>query len=112
MGLNKELIFAAQKLNIKTIFTSHDYFGICPKVNLIDLEGDICCDYNNGLNCIECNSNGYSKSLVVLMQSKTYRNLKKSPIIKKLRAYKQKLIIKKNKDLSISEQVKEKSNNE
>ena len=100
MGLNKELISAAKKLNIKTIFTSHDYFGICPKVNLIDLKGEICSDYNKGKNCIECNINGYSKSLVTLMQSKTYRNLKNSSILKKLRAYKQMLIIKKNKNIA------------
>ena len=96
---------AAKKLNIKTIFTSHDYFGICPKVNLIDLQGEICTDYDNGKNCIDCNRNGYSKSLVILMQSKTYRNLKNSSILKKLRAYKQKLIIKKNNNLTESEQV-------
>ncbi|MGH4118111.1 glycosyltransferase [Clostridium sp.] len=112
MGLNKELITASKQLNIKTIFTSHDYFGICPKVNLIDLQGEICTDYDNGKNCIACNANGYSRWLVTLMQSKTYRNLKNSRIIKKLRAYKQKLIIKKNKNLTESEQVKEKSNNE
>ena len=111
MGLNKELIEAAKKLNIKTIFTTHDYFGICPKVNLIDLHGSICSDYDNGKNCIECNANGYSNSLVILMQSKTYRNLKNSSITKKLRAYKQKLIIKKNKNLTKSEQVKENNNN-
>ena len=110
MGLNKELIEAAQKLKIKTIFTSHDYFGICPKVNLIDLRGDICMDYDNGKRCIECNANGYSNSLMILMQSKTYRKLKNSSMLKKLRAYKQKLIIKKNKNLSESEQVNEKSN--
>lgn len=106
MGLNKELITAAQKLNIKTIFTSHDYFGICPKVNLIDLEGEICTNYDNGKNCIACNANGYSSWLVFLMQSKAYRSLKNSTILKKLRAYKQKLIIKQNKELTKSEQIK------
>lgn len=112
MGLNKELIEAAQKLNIKTIFTSHDYFGICPKVNLINLQGIICTDYDNGKNCIECNRNGYSKSLVLLMQSKSYRKLKNSSILKKLRMYKQKIIIKKNNDLSLVEQVIGKNNND
>jgi glycosyltransferase involved in cell wall biosynthesis len=110
MGLNKEFITAAQKLNIKTIFTSHDYFGICPKVNLIDLEGEICSDYDNGKNCIACNANGYSSWLVFLMQSKTYRNLKNSPLLKKLRAYKQKLIIRKNKELSKPQEIKERTN--
>lgn len=116
MGLNKELITAAQKLNIKTIFTSHDYFGICPKVNLIDLDGEICTDYDGGKNCIACNANGYSSWLVGLMQSKTYRNLKNSKLLKKLRAYKQKLIIKKNKqlnkELTKPQQIKEKCNTE
>ncbi len=107
MGLNKEFITAAQKLNIKTIFTSHDYFGICPKVNLIDLKGSICKDYDEGKNCIECNANGYSKSLVFLMQSKTYRYLKGSSIVKKLRAYKQRIIIKRNHDLSDVQEVQE-----
>lgn len=103
MGLNRELITAAKKLNIKTIFTSHDYFGICPKVNLIDLQGEICTDYDDGKNCIDCNANGYSKSLVTLMQSKPYRKLKNSSIIKNLRAYKQKIITKKNKTITKTE---------
>ena len=107
MGLNKEFITAAQKLNIKTIFTSHDYFGICPKVNLIDLRGSICKNYDEGKNCIECNTNGYCKMLVMMMQSKTYRKLKNSSTLKKLRAYKQKLIIKKNRNLSETPQVQE-----
>jgi len=107
MGLNKEFITAAQKLNIKTIFTSHDYFGICPKVNLIDLKGSICKNYDEGKSCIECNTNGYSKMLVMMMQSKTYRKLKNSATLKNLRAYKQKLIIKKNRNLSEVAQVQE-----
>ena len=110
MGLDKELVAAAKELNIKTIFTSHDYFGICPKVNLIDLKGDICTDYGNGENCITCNRNGYSNFLVIFMQSKIYRFLKNSFFIKKLRAYKQKLIIKKNRILTKPEEEKEKKN--
>ncbi|MBZ9625481.1 glycosyltransferase [Clostridium sp. FP2] len=111
MGLNKELITAAKQLNIKTIFTSHDYFGICPKVNLINLQGSICVDYDNGKNCIDCNRNGYSNSLVVLMQSKTYRKLKNSLIIKKLRSYKQRIIIKRNNSIIEYQPVKGKNNN-
>ncbi|MBU3198072.1 glycosyltransferase [Clostridium estertheticum] len=111
MGLDKELVAAAKELNIKTIFTSHDYFGICPKVNLIDLQGEICEEYHNGENCITCNRNGYSSSLVFFMQSRTYRYLKNSRIIKKLRAYKQKLIIKKNHELTETELINEEKNN-
>ena len=34
MGLHKEFIDAAEDLKIKKVFTTHDYFGICPKVTL------------------------------------------------------------------------------
>ncbi|MBU3179833.1 glycosyltransferase [Clostridium psychrophilum] len=110
MGLNKELIEAAKKLNIKTLFTSHDYFGICPKVNLINLQGSICKNYDNGKNCIACNENGYSNSLVFLMQSKLYRYLKNSSIIKKLRSYKHKLVRNKNHALSNAKVIEDKKN--
>lgn len=41
MGLNKEWIDACKSLKIKTVFTTHDYFGICPKVTLYK-NGDVC----------------------------------------------------------------------
>ena len=41
------------------------------------------------------------------MQSKTYRYLKGSSIVKKLRAYKQRIIIKRNHDLSDVQEVQE-----
>lgn len=37
MGLHCEFVDAAKELGIKTIFTSHDYFGLCPKVTFLDL---------------------------------------------------------------------------
>lgn len=33
MGLPIEFIRAAKELKIKIIFTTHDYYGLCPKVN-------------------------------------------------------------------------------
>ena len=35
MGLHKEFIHAANELGIRTVFTTHDYFGLCPKVCLL-----------------------------------------------------------------------------
>ena len=78
MGIHKEFIDAANYLNIKIVFTSHDYYGICPKVNLITNDQKVCNDYKNGESCIECNSNGYKTSLIYIMQSKIYRDFKES----------------------------------
>ena len=33
MGIHKEFFEAANQLKIKIIFTTHDYFGLCPMVN-------------------------------------------------------------------------------
>lgn len=88
MGIHKEFIEAANMLNIKTIYTTHDYFGICPKVNLIDFNGKVCSDYDNGKKCITCNKYSYSMNLIYIMQSKLYRELKCSNVLIKLRNYK------------------------
>ena len=105
MGFSKEIISAAYELHIKTILTSHDYFGICPKVNLINLQGTICEDYSGGKNCVACNKNGYSDTLMTFMQSKIYRKLKNSLVIRKLRIFKKRLIRKKCSDLNLSAQL-------
>jgi glycosyltransferase involved in cell wall biosynthesis len=70
IGFPKEFIVAANKLSIKTILTTHDYFGICPKVKLYDSENNICYDYKNGNKCIKCNKNYNS-----LIKQKIIRNI-------------------------------------
>jgi glycosyltransferase involved in cell wall biosynthesis len=57
IGFPKDLLIEAKELNIKTIFTVHDYFGICPKIQLFKYDGTLCNDYNNGYECIKCNKN-------------------------------------------------------
>ena len=88
MGIHKEFLEAAKDIGIKLVFTSHDYFGICPKVNLIDSEGKICKEYQDGEGCIACNEIGLSLPVIMLMQSSPYRFLKDSIIVKKIRQYK------------------------
>jgi glycosyltransferase involved in cell wall biosynthesis len=88
MGIHSEFIFLAKEMGAKLIFSSHDYYGICPKVNLIDYKQNICVDYNNGLNCVTCNQNSYSLPLIYLMQSHLYKSLKNNKIISKLRSSK------------------------
>ena len=69
MGLPKEFLYAAKKFNIKLVFTSHDYFGICPKCSL--MKGSKICDNDHLCNdCEMCN-----KTAIKLNKLKFY-NLK------------------------------------
>lgn len=84
MGLHKEFLLAAKDLRIKTVFTTHDYYGLCPKVTLFQ-NGSTCDDDNGCLNCVNCNKNALSLKKIMIMQSPFYRVLKNSYIIKYLR---------------------------
>ena len=84
MGLHREFVQAANQLKIRTVFTSHDYFGLCPKVTLYRY-GE-CCDNDDGCrNCIQCNLHPLSLKKIQLMQSPLYRWMKETPAVKELR---------------------------
>jgi len=72
IGFPKELLDEAKKLNIKTIFTTHDYFGLCPKINFFKYNNTICNDYKEGKECFLCNYVELNK----LRQLYIKRNLK------------------------------------
>lgn len=81
MGLHKELLEAAKFYDIKIVFTTHDYFGICPKVNLLDYKNEICKDYKNGEKCCICNNNGDSSIIIHFKRSKFYKAIRKNKYI-------------------------------
>lgn len=75
MGLPQEFIDVANSLGIRTVFTSHDYFGICPKVNLF--KNGLCCDDDHQCHdCVKCNQSALSVRKVRLLQSPLYRGMK------------------------------------
>lgn len=84
MGLHYEFVDAAKELGIKTIFTSHDYFGLCPKVTFFRFDKP-CEDDDNCRKCIECNMTALSLNKIILMQSKIYRKIKDFGIIREIR---------------------------
>ncbi|WP_106766790.1 glycosyltransferase [Paenibacillus faecalis] len=85
MGIHRSFLEAAKRLGMTIVFTSHDYFGICPKVNLFNSEGRPCDSYQQGQACIHCNQHGYSARMIRIMQSRMYRRLKDSSVLKPLR---------------------------
>lgn len=84
MGLHREFIDAAEKLKIRTVFTTHDYFGICPKVTLYRY-GVACESDHDCKDCIQCNWNSLSLKKIQIIQSPAYRILKNSIIVKQIR---------------------------
>ena len=84
MGLHKNLLVAAKRMGIKTVFTTHDFFPICPKVTMFR-DGMICPDADTCENCSRCNMTALSLKKIQILQSPAYRTLKDSAIVKKLR---------------------------
>ncbi|MEK5204712.1 glycosyltransferase [Bacillus sp. FSL R10-2789] len=109
MGIHKEFFKVAKDLGIKMVFTTHDYFGLCPKVNLMDIQGRVCEDFNDGNRCLECNVNAFSFPTIYIMQSYAYRCLKDSNFVKSLRDLK-KNQVKRNVETTTSSNKESKSN--
>ncbi|MCM1188853.1 MAG: glycosyltransferase [bacterium] len=84
MGVHREFIDAAVKLGIRTVFTTHDYFGICPRVTLF--QGDhVCEDDHDCKDCVRCNSRALSLKKIAVMQSSIYRKVKNNVFMRMLR---------------------------
>lgn len=84
MGIHKSFFEAAKELKIKLIFTPHDYFGICPKLNFF-FDGKVCDDNFQCTNCIECNKKALSRKKIFFLQSRLYRLIKNTRIMKIIR---------------------------
>ena len=54
MGLPISFLMSAKKNGVKIVFTSHDYFGLCPRVNFVDSCGRVC-DGSSPDKCASCN---------------------------------------------------------
>ena len=85
MGLPAELLEVAHEAGVKIVFTTHDYFPICPRCNFFHAGKD-CLDDHNCSDCVICNQHGLSFNKMKFFQSELYRNIKENAIIKALRA--------------------------
>lgn len=88
MGLHKEFLLASKKLGIKIVFTTHDYFGLCPKASLFTSSENVCRDFMSGEQCIKCNESAFSYKMIFILQSKLYRRFKEKRCIKLMRKMK------------------------
>ena len=69
MGLPLEYIKKVHERGIRIVYTSHDYFGLCPKVNFINQDGEVCVGAS-GERCAACNANAKSALFLRLRNAK------------------------------------------
>lgn len=84
MGLHSSFVDAAKELGIKTVYSTHDFFPICPKVTMFK-NNEICNCIDDCSYCLSCNQKSLSYKKMILLQSKLYRDIKDSRIMKMLR---------------------------
>lgn len=87
MGMHIGFLETANKLKIKTVYTTHDFFGICPKTTLF-FNNEICEKNFECKGCYTCCENALSIKKMKLLQSPVYRNIKNTKILGVLRKYK------------------------
>ena len=85
MGIYEEFIDAANELEIPILYTTHDYFGICPKQTLF-YQGKICDKWNSCENCPKCNITAMSKCKTYIVHLKAFAFLRKFAFFKILKS--------------------------
>lgn len=85
-GFHKELFEAAKELNLRMVYTTHDYYPFCPLCILLDSNGEQCTG-NCPEKCVVCNAGrGLTQKQEYLMQSAVYARLKYSTLFKRIRS--------------------------
>lgn len=84
MGMHIKFLEVAKELGIKTVYTSHDFFGICPKI-LLFCNAKSCRDNYKCIGCKECCENALSINKMKILQSHFYKKIKETKIMKKIR---------------------------
>lgn len=69
MGLPLEFLRIAHDRGIRIIYTSHDYFGLCPKVNFINQNG-VVCPGDSAERCAACNVHAKSALFLKVRNAK------------------------------------------
>lgn len=69
MGLPLEYLQIVHDQGIRIVYTSHDYFGLCPKVNFINQKGEICLGASAD-RCAVCNAHAKSAMFLKVRNAK------------------------------------------
>ncbi len=75
MGLHREFLEEAKRQGIPVVYTTHDYFGLCPLGSLFDA-GSMCVD-RKWEHCAQCCKNAYPLWKLRLVHTKAYRRYRR-----------------------------------
>lgn len=78
MGIECTFLEAAKKLEIPVVFTTHDYYGLCPKVNLFTNGKN--CDRTDWQQCASCMGVIVPEKKIAWQHSDYYRKLKENKL--------------------------------
>lgn len=69
MGLPVEYLKMIHECGVRIVYTSHDYFGLCPKVNFVNQDGAVCIGAS-AERCAVCNAHAKSAMFLKVRNSK------------------------------------------
>jgi len=76
MGLPIELLQLMKKGGVRVVYTTHDYFGLCPRVNFINQNG-IVCEQASAKKCATCCANSWPTWMLRIRNSQKIVPLKR-----------------------------------
>ena len=76
MGLPKSFLMAAKMYGTKIVFTTHDYYGLCLKVNFIDRKNNVC-TCPEPYKCSLCNRDAHGTFFLKLRNEPLLAHMKK-----------------------------------
>lgn len=85
MGFHKEFFEELKRFPAPVVFTTHDYYPVCPKTSRVNEKNEIC-QHENALNCARCNAQARNSILVqYVLQSRWYPLLKRTSFLTNLK---------------------------
>ena len=82
MGIHREFFEVAERLGIPMVFTTHDYYPMCPRCTFVDASGCYCGATPSARSCALCCRGGMTKRKSMVMQSGLYSLLKHTELLK------------------------------
>lgn len=84
MGIYREFFYTAKVSGVPMVFTTHDYYSMCPRCTFIDAWGRNCVEGASARACGICCRGGMGLRKSAVMQSRLYAGLKSFPLHDKL----------------------------